>query len=78
MEQLSLLERTNLRQTALKMARDINPNVTAPAAGLSYLNQNVIPPTKEKLLQDAQTIYKWLLEGETNFEAGNGGNTNAS
>lgn len=49
------------KTTALKMAREINPNSNPRhVAGTVAYNQPEVPPTAEKLIKDAQTIFDWL------------------
>jgi len=65
MEQISNFEKSQLRTTALKMSRDLNPNKNSGQYAVMSTS-----PSVDIVLKDAQKIYEWLLEGESNFEAG--------
>lgn len=66
MEQLTLQQKSELRVKALMVAKEINPPDKTEAWG----SQPVIKKVSAiQILKDAQTIYKWLAEGESNYEA---------
>ena len=55
-------QNSHLRETALKMSRELNPNIIG-AQGLGQYGSISTPPSIDKLLTDAEKIYEWLIKG---------------
>ena len=51
-----------LRERALTMARDLNPNTRNQSQGYSLMNQGETVPSIETILNAADKIYEWLIK----------------
>lgn len=65
MQNLTDQEKAIHRTMALKLSRELHPNIQT-----GFQTQPKTPSVME-VLKDAQTIYKWLIEGENNEERTN-------
>lgn len=63
-------EQSHLREVALKMARDLNPNTINPQHyGTLGGYQATVSPSTSTIINAAEVIYKWLLSGVNDYKS---------